>query len=354
MTNTIPTSGYAALSPKSKLTPFKFERRAVGKHDVALDIHYAGICHSDIHQVREEWGSALFPMVPGHEIAGIVTQVGSNVTKFKIGDRIGVGVFIDSCRKCENCQKGINNYCLEGMTGTYNGYERNSQQIAFGGYSNKFVVNQDYAVKIPDNLDLAGVAPLMCAGITLYSPLKHWNTGPGKKVGIIGLGGLGHMGVKYAKALGAHVTVFSHSPNKKEDALKLGADEFVSTKTLDSESNLFAIYNNTFDLVLNTTGVPLDLNPYLELLKTDATLVFIGLSGQPYPIEAGKLLPKRRSVAGSMIGGMDELQEMLDFSGEKNIVSEIEVINPEQINEAYDRTVASDVKYRFVIDAKKF
>ena len=342
--------GYVATVKTAPLVPFEFERREIGDNDVALDIAYAGICHSDIHQVREDWGPSLFPMVPGHEIVGTVTAVGSAVSKFTVGDLIGVGVFIDSCRECEQCQAGLQNYCANGNTATYNGYERGSKKIAFGGYSNNFVINEDYAVKVPSSLALEGVAPLMCAGITLYSPLKHWGAGPGKKVGVIGLGGLGHMGVKFSKALGAHTTVFSHSPNKEADALAMGADEFVVTKDATSLSELAS----DFDLILNTVSAEIDLDPYLRLLKVDSTLVMIGLSGKPYGISAGTLLSKRRSLAGSMIGGMSELQEMIDFCGEHNITSDVEVIAASYINESYERTIASDVKYRFVIDAKTF
>jgi uncharacterized zinc-type alcohol dehydrogenase-like protein len=289
-------------------------------------------------------------MVPGHEIAGRVTHIGSKVSQFKIGDRIGVGVFIDSCRKCSNCLKGLQQYCLEGMTGTYNGYERNSQTIAFGGYSNYFVIEEGYAVHIPENLDLAGVAPLLCAGITLYSPIKHWKVGPGSKVAVMGLGGLGHMGVKFAAAMGAEVTVLSHSASKEADARAMGAHNFVLTSMEDWNKPL----TKKIDLILNTVSADLDLDPYLNTLATDGTLVIIGLPGKPYAINAGTMLNGRRSIAGSMIGGMPELQEMLDFCGDHNIVSDVEIIDPSYINQAYERTVASDVKYRFVIDAKKF
>ena len=344
------TRGYAALEAKADLVPYEFQRRDLGPHDVGFTIEYSGICHSDIHQAREEWGAALFPMVPGHEIAGRVTHIGSKVSKFNVGDRIGVGVFIDSCRTCANCLKGLQQYCLEGMTGTYNGYERNSQTIAFGGYSNYFVIEETYAVHIPENLDLAGVAPLLCAGITLYSPIKHWKVGPGSKVAVMGLGGLGHMGVKFAVAMGAEVTVLSHSANKETDARTMGAHHFVLTKS--EEWNKLLI--KKFDLILNTVSADIDLDPYLNTLATDGTLVIIGLPGKPYAINAGTMLNGRRSIAGSMIGGMPELQEMLDFCGAHNIVSDVEIIDPSYINQAYERTVASDVKYRFVIDAKKF
>ena len=344
------SKGYAVESAKAPLVPFKFDRRELLANDVALDIYFAGICHSDIHQAREEWGPAIFPMVPGHEIVGRVSEVGTKVSKFKVGDLIGVGVFIDSCRKCDSCAKGLEQYCVEGMTGTYNTLERDGKTVAMGGYSNKFVINEEYAVHIPDNLDLAGVAPLMCAGITLYSPLKNWKAGPGKKVGIIGLGGLGHMGVKFAAALGAETTVFSHSPNKESDAKRMGAHHFVSTKDANNLKKL----EKQYDLLLNTVSADIDLEPYLQMLKLDGTLVVIGLPGKPYAINAGTLLGQRRSLSGSMIGGIAQLQEMLNFCGEKAIVSDVEVIKAEYINQAYDRTVASDVKYRFVIDAKTF
>jgi uncharacterized zinc-type alcohol dehydrogenase-like protein len=341
------TRAYAAMAAKTNLVPYEFDRREVGPNDVALDIAYAGICHSDIHQVREEWGPALFPMVPGHEIAGTVTKVGSAVTKFKVGDLIGVGVFVDSCRKCDNCKAGLQQYCAESMTGTYNGYERDGKTVAMGGYSNYFVINEDYAVTIPANLPLEGVAPLLCAGITLYSPIKHWNVGPGKKVAVMGLGGLGHMGVKFAVAMGAEVTVLSHSPSKEKDALAMGAHHFLSTK----DEKIFAEHEKEFDVILNTVSAELDINLYLNLIKLHGTLVVIGLPGKPYAVHVGSLVNGRRSIGGSMIGGIPELQEMLNFCGDHKIVSDVEVIKADYINEAYTRTIASDVKYRFVIDA---
>ena len=340
------TRAYAALSSGADLVPYEFDRRQPGEHDVALDIAYSGICHSDIHQVREEWGPALFPMVPGHEIAGTVTKVGSAVTKFKVGDLIGVGVFVDSCRDCENCKSGLQQYCLEGMTGTYNGYERDGKTVAMGGYSNYMVINEDYAVHIPANLPLEGVAPLLRAGITLYSPIKHWSVGPGKKVAVMGLGGLGHMGVKFAVAMGAEVTVLSHSPQKEADARAMSAHHFISTQ----DSAIFAAHEKEFDVILNTVSAEIDINQYLSLLKLNGTLVVIGLPGKPYAVQVGSLLGARRPIGGSMIGGIPEIQEMLDFCGKHNIVSDVEVIKPDYINAAYQRTVASDVKYRFVID----
>lgn len=342
--------GMAALNSKTPLAPFTFERRALRPNDVAFDISYAGICHSDIHQAREEWGPSLYPMVPGHEIVGIVREVGSGVSKFSIGQRIGVGVFVDSCRTCNNCLRGLEQYCENDMTATYNSYERDGATLTMGGYSNNFVVDAEYAVHVPENLDFAGVAPLLCAGITLYSPLKHWGAQPGTRVGVIGLGGLGHMGVKLASALGAHVTVFSHSPNKEKDALAMGADRFVVTKEI---SNLKQ-YSKQFDLILNTVSAELDINAYLNLLAVDGTLVAIGLPGKPYSVHAGALIGARRSLGGSQIGGIPETQEMLNFCGVHNIVSDVEVISADYVNTAYERTVASDVKYRFVIDAKTF
>jgi uncharacterized zinc-type alcohol dehydrogenase-like protein len=347
MTSPSNTRGYAALSAGADLVPYEFNRREIGVNDVELAIKYAGICHSDIHQVKEEWGPATFPMVPGHEIAGVVTAVGSAVSKFKVGDHIGVGVFVDSCRNCEQCKKGLQQYCENGMTGTYNGFERDGKTVAMGGYSNRFVINEDYAVHIPANLPLDGVAPLLCAGITLYSPIKHWNVGPGKKVAVMGLGGLGHMGVKFAVALGAEVTVLSHSPSKEADAKAMGAHHFVSTK----DPEVFKKHAKSFDIILNTVSAELDINQYLNLLKQDGTLVVIGLPGKPYAVHVGSLLGARRSMAGSMIGGIPEMQEMLDFCGEKMILSDVEVIKADYINKAYERTIASDVKYRFVIDA---
>lgn len=344
------TKGYAVLKAKEKLVSYSFNRRELRPRDVALEILFSGICHSDIHQAREEWGPAIFPMVPGHEIVGRVIQVGSQVSKFKTGELIGVGVFVDSCRNCSSCLQGLEQYCLEGVTGTYNAMERDGKTVAYGGYSDKFVIDEDYAVHIPSNLDLAGVAPLMCAGITLYSPLVNWKVGPGKKVAVMGLGGLGHMGVKFAHALGAEVTVLSHSSSKEADAKKMGADHFIVTKDAKDLNHL----RKKFDLILNTVSADIELDPYLQLLKLDGTLVVIGLPGKPYQVNVGTLLDQRRSIAGSMIGGIAQLQEMINFCGKHQITSDVEVIKADYINEAYTRTVASDVKYRFVIDAKSF
>lgn len=334
----------------SKGAPFvrhDFERRALGPNDVLIDIAYAGICHSDIHQVREEWGPAIFPMVPGHEIAGVVREVGAAVGKFSVGDHIGVGVFIDSCRQCKPCKDGLEQYCDQGMTVTYNALERDGVTVAMGGYSNRFVVDEKYAVKIAPSLPLDGVAPLLCAGITLYSPLKHWNVSKGSRVAVMGLGGLGHMGVKFAHALGAHVTVLSHSANKEGDARAMGADDFVVVKSPEDLKPL----SRSFDLILNTVSAEIDINVYIATLKIDGTLVVIGLPGAPYPVHVGSLLNGRKSLAGSMIGGIAEMQEMIDFCATHSIVSDIEVISADYVDTAYDRTVASDVKYRFVIDA---
>jgi uncharacterized zinc-type alcohol dehydrogenase-like protein len=338
--------GLAALTANAPLTPYTFSRRDIGPNDVAVAIKYAGICHSDIHQVKEEWGGAIFPMVPGHEISGVVSSIGSAVSKFAVGDLIGIGVFIDSCRNCANCNQGLEQYCESGMTPTYNGLERDGITPTMGGYSDGYVINENYAVKIPANLDLAAVAPLLCAGITLYSPLKYWNAGPGKKVAVMGLGGLGHMGVKFAHAMGAEVTVLSHSPSKEADARKLGADHFVVTSDPAQLKNV----KRSFDLILNTVSAEHNINDYLGLLATNGTLVVIGLPGVPFAVNADSLLSGRRSMAGSMIGGVSETQEMLNFCGEKNIVSEIELIDASYVNEAYERTIKSDVRFRFVID----
>jgi alcohol dehydrogenase (NADP+) len=339
------TKGYAAQTAKAQLAPYSFDRRTPRKNDVAIDIKFCGICHSDIHQVRDEWGGSIFPMVPGHEIAGVVTAVGSKVTKFKVGDRVGVGCFVDSCRGCPECRKGLEQFCSKGMVVTYNGREHDGTPT-FGGYSEKIVVDENYVLRLPGNLPLDASAPLLCAGITLYSPLRHWQAGPGKNVGIIGLGGLGHMGVKLAHAMGAQVTVLSHSMKKQADALRLGADHFYAT----SESGTLAKLKGSFDLIVNTVSAAIDWNEYLELLKVDGTLVVVGAPDRPVPVNAFNLLMGRRSLAGSLIGGIRETQEMLDFCGNKNIACDIELIPITQVNEAYERVLKSDVRYRFVID----
>jgi uncharacterized zinc-type alcohol dehydrogenase-like protein len=337
--------GYAAAVAKAPLQPYSFERREPRQHDVAIDIKYCGICHSDIHQARDEWGGAIFPMGPGHEIAGVVTAVGSKVTKFKVGDKVGIGCFVDSCRECEQCKDGLEQYCAVGAVWTYNAKEKNGEPT-FGGYSDKIVADENYVLRLPDNLPLDAVAPLLCAGITLYSPLKHWQTGPGKKVAIVGLGGLGHMGVKIAHALGAEVTVLSQSLRKKEDGLRLGADHYYAT----SDPKTFEKLARSFDLIINTVGSDMDLNQYLELLKIDGSLVLVGLPEKPASVAAFSLVLGRRSLAGSAIGGIAETQEMLDFCGKHNITSDIELIPIQKVNEAYERVLKSDVRYRFVID----
>lgn len=343
----IQVNGYAAKKAKVSLAPYAFERREPGEFDIVIDISYCGICHTDIHQVGDEWGGSTFPMVPGHEITGIVSQVGPKVTRYKIGDRVGVGCFVNSCRKCEPCRKNLEQYCEEGMTTTYNGIERDGTPTQ-GGYSNKIVVDENYVLKIPDNLSLDKTAPLLCAGITLYSPLKHWKAGTGKKVAIIGLGGIGHMGVKIAHALGAEVTVLSHSLKKQEDGKKLGADYFYST----SDPETFEKLKGYFDLIINTVSAELDWNQYLELLALDGTMVVVGIPEKQTPVGSFPLVAGRRSLAGSLIGGIKETQEMLDFCSSNNITSEIELIPIQKVNEAYKRVLNSDVRYRFVIDIK--
>ncbi|HEY6404761.1 MAG TPA: NAD(P)-dependent alcohol dehydrogenase, partial [Nitrososphaeraceae archaeon] len=317
-------------------------------HDVVIDIQYCGICHSDIHQVSDEWGGSTFPMVPGHEIAGIVSQVGANVSRYKVGERVGVGCFVDSCRKCSPCRDGLEQYCVEGCTLTYNDVERDGKTSTQGGYSNKIVVNEDYVLKIPNDLPLPRAAPLMCAGITLYSPLMHWNAGPGKKVAIIGLGGLGHMGVKIAHALGAEVTVLSHSLNKQEDGRRMGADNFFAT----SDPKTFEKLKGGFDMIINTVSVELDVNSYLNLLRLDGTMVIVGLPEKELSFGASSLTIARRRLAGSVIGGIHETQEMLEFCEKHKIYCDVELTPIQKVNEAYQRVVNSDVKYRFVIDMK--
>ncbi|MBC7711945.1 MAG: NAD(P)-dependent alcohol dehydrogenase [Rhizobacter sp.] len=342
----IPAKGIAALAAKAPLKPFSFERREPKEHDVLIDIKFCGICHSDIHQARDEWGGSAFPMVPGHEIAGIVAQVGSKVTKYKVGDHVGVGCMVDSCRHCSSCEAGLEQFCLEGMTGTYNGVERGTTIPTQGGYSNKITVDENYVLRIPKNIPLDAAAPLLCAGITLYSPLRHWNAGPGKKVAIIGLGGLGHMGVKLAHAMGAEVTVLSQSLNKVEDGKRMGADHFYAT----SDPATFEKLASSFDLIINTVSAKMDWNLYLNLLKLDGTLVVCGVPSEEVPVGAFSLIGGRRSLAGSLIGGIKETQEMLDFCDKHKVACEIEVISADKINEAYERVLKSDVRYRFVID----
>ncbi|WP_432134696.1 MULTISPECIES: NAD(P)-dependent alcohol dehydrogenase [unclassified Streptomyces] len=336
---------YAAPAAKAPLERTTIERRAVGEHDVLIEIKFAGICHSDIHQVREGWGQAIFPMVPGHEIAGIVTEAGPGVTRYAVGDRVGVGCFVDSCRACEYCEQGLEQYCLKGGTATYNGLDKNGEPT-YGGYSTHLVVDENYAVRIPDGLSLDEAAPLLCAGITTYSPLRHWNAGPGKKVAVVGMGGLGHMGVKIAHALGAEVTVLSQSLRKKDDGLKLGADHYYAT----NDPATFQDLAGTFDLILSTVSAPLDFGAYLSLLKTDGALVNVGAPEEPVSLNLFSLIGGRKTLAGSMIGSIAETQEMLDFCATHGFGAEIEVIRADQINEAYERVLNSDVRYRFVID----
>ena len=343
MTTTV--AAYAAPSAKAPLERTTIERREVGEFDVLIDIKFAGICHSDIHQAREGWGEAMFPMVPGHEIAGVVEAVGSGVTKFAVGDHVGVGCLVDSCRECENCEAGLEQYCLKGGVGTYNALDKNGEPT-YGGYSEKVVVDENYTVRIPDGLALDVAAPLLCAGITTYSPLKHWNAGPGKKVAILGMGGLGHMGVKIAHALGAEVTVLSQSLRKKEDGLKLGADHYYAT----SDEATFKELRGTFDLILSTVSAPLTLDIDLSLLKTDGAFVNVGAPEEPVALNLFSVIAGRKTLAGSMIGGIQETQEMLDFCAEHGLGSEIELISASEINDAYERVLASDVRYRFVID----
>ncbi|MGV0814060.1 NAD(P)-dependent alcohol dehydrogenase [Mycolicibacterium boenickei] len=337
---------YAANSATEPLAKTTITRREVGPHDVAFDIHFAGICHSDIHTVKAEWGTPNYPVVAGHEIAGVVTAVGSEVTKYKVGDHVGVGCFVDSCRECDNCKAGLQQYCTGGgMIGTYNSTERDGTPT-YGGYSGAIVVDENYVLRIPDSIPLDKAAPLLCAGVTLFSPLRHWNAGPGKKVAVIGLGGLGHMGVKLAHAMGAHVTVLSQSLKKMEDGLRLGADEYYAT----SDPDTFTKLAGKFDLILNTVSANLNMAAYLSLLATDGTLVELGAPEKPLVVPFFPLGAMRRNLSGSMIGGIPETQEMLDFCAEHDVTPEIEVIQPDYINEAYERVLASDVRYRFVID----
>lgn len=342
----IPVNAYAAMNPISPLGPFSFERRSVGPNDVHIEILYCGVCHSDIHQARDEWGGSVYPMVPGHEIVGKVIAVGAAVKKFVQGDLAGVGVLVDSCRVCKHCMQDLENYCVEGMTPTYNGYERDKQTIAQGGYSTQIVVDERYVLKISPKLDLKAVAPLLCAGITTYSPLRYTNVGKGMKVAVAGLGGLGHMGVKFAVSMGAEVSLLSTSPSKEADAKRLGAHNFVLTTHPDDLKQ----YEDYFDVILNTVSANHQYELYLDLLALNGKMIVVGLPPKASEVKAAKLLDNRRSIIGSMIGGMKETQEMLDYCAEHNIVSEIELIPMQYINEAYERMIRNDVKYRFVID----
>ncbi|HTV16829.1 MAG TPA: NAD(P)-dependent alcohol dehydrogenase [Acidobacteriaceae bacterium] len=337
--------GWAAKSATTPLASFKFNRRDLRDHDVAVDIQFCGVCHSDIHSVRNEWGNAVYPMVPGHEIVGRVSAVGSSVTRFKAGDLVGVGVIVDSCRACPSCKAGEEQYCEVGVTLTYGAKDRYGD-LTQGGYSNNIVVDDHFVHTVSPRLSAAGVAPLLCAGITTYSPLRHWKVGPNKKVGVVGLGGLGHMALKFAHAFGAHVVQFTTSESKIEDAKRLGADEVVISK----DATAMKKQASSFDLIVDTVSAPHDINPYLEALKRDATYAQVGLPDKPPMINVGNLVFKRRNFSGSIIGGMPETQQMLDYCAEKNIVADVEVIPIQQINQAFERVVKADVKYRFVID----
>ncbi|WP_413569525.1 NAD(P)-dependent alcohol dehydrogenase [Bdellovibrio sp. HCB117] len=340
------TQAFAAHKPNEALKPFSFERREPRANDVAIDIEFCGVCHSDLHQVRDEWGKGIFPMVPGHEIVGKVTAVGASVKKFKVGDRVGVGCMVDSCLSCPSCSEGLEQFCEQGMIGTYNSMEKDGKTVTQGGYSTKIVVREEFVLRIPDNLPMDKAAPLLCAGITTYSPLRHWNVKPGTKVAVMGLGGLGHMAVKLAAAMGAEVTVISSSMKKKEDAVRLGAKNYV----VGSDPETAKKYNRYFDVIINTVSAGLNLNQYLQLVKRDGSMVLLGVPEKPEPVHPFPLIMARRSLAGSLIGGIAETQEMLDFCGAKNITPDIEVIPIQKINEAYERMLKGDVRYRFVID----
>ncbi|WPB72808.1 NAD(P)-dependent alcohol dehydrogenase [Archangium violaceum] len=339
-------NAYSATAANKPLGPTTIQRRDLGPHDVLIEIKFCGICHSDIHHTRSEWGSAPYPIVPGHEIAGLVAQVGSKVTRHAVGDRVGVGCLVDSCGECTSCRKGEEQHCLKGSTLTYGSIGKDSQ-LTQGGYSTHIVVTEDFVLKIPEGIGLDAAAPLLCAGITTYAPLRHWGAGPGKKVAVVGLGGLGHMAVKLAHAMGADVTVLSQSLNKKEDGLRLGADHYYATK--DPET--FKKLAGTFDLIVNTVSAKIDLDAYLSLLALDGALVNVGAPAQPLSVNVFSLILTRRSFAGSLIGGIRQTQEMLNFCARHRIGADIEVIPASKINEAYERVISSDVRYRFVIDA---
>lgn len=342
----MPTNAFAAQSATTPLAPHAIERREPTATDVEIDILFCGVCHSDLHFARNEWGMTEFPVVPGHEILGRVTRVGSSVTKFKAGDLAAVGCLVDSCRACPSCRQGLEQFCHEGPVFSYNGPDKHSGGMTFGGYSEKIVCDESFTLKVPENLDPAGASPLLCAGITTYSPLRKWGAGPGKKVGIVGLGGLGHMGVKFAHAFGSHTVLFTTSRGKVADGKRLGADEVVISKDADA----MAAHAGSFDMILDTVSADHDLNAYLAMLKLDGTLVVVGAPPNPQPVSVFSLLMPRRNLSGSLIGGLPETQEMLDFCGEHNITCDIELINMQDINGAYERMLKSDVKYRFVID----
>ncbi|PWU67653.1 NAD(P)-dependent alcohol dehydrogenase [Gracilibacillus dipsosauri] len=335
----------AVDGPDKLFRKAEIQRRDLDSHDVLIEIKYAGICHSDIHTAHGEWGEVNYPLVPGHEIAGIVTDIGSEVTKYKVGDRVGVGCMVDSCGECENCRQGEEQYCLEGNVPTYAGVDKYGEPTQ-GGYSTHIVVTEDFVVSIPENISLDEAAPLLCAGITTYSPLNHWNAGPGKKVAVVGMGGLGHMAVKIAHAMGAEVTVLSQTLSKREDGLQFGANDYYAT----SDPATFDKLAGTFDLIINTVSAKIDMNAYLSLLTLDGTLVNVGAPAEPLAVNVFSLIGHRRSFAGSMIGGIRETQEMLNFCAKHNIAPKIEIISADKIDEAYERVLASDVKYRFVID----
>lgn len=337
---------YAAHESDADLEPIEITRRDLQKDDVKIDILYCGVCHSDIHQARNDWGNSKYPVVPGHEIIGRVAAVGDNVSKFKEGDLVGVGCMVDSCQKCDACSEGLEQYCENGAVMTYNGKDEHLGGHTFGGYSQKVVVKQDFVLSVPENIDTKAAAPLLCAGITTYSPLRHWGIKEGDKVGVIGLGGLGHMGVKFAHAMGAHTVMITTSPSKKDDAKKLGADEVLISKDEDEMKK----HAGSFDFLLNTVPVKHDLNPYINLLKRDATMVIVGAIEPLEEMHGGGLIMGRKRIAGSVIGGIEETQEMLDFCGEHDIVCDVEMIKMDEINTAFERVTDSDVKYRFVID----
>jgi len=339
------SKGYAVHNPTDRLAPFAFDRRDLAPTDIKIDIQFCGVCHSDIHQARGEWGNSVYPMVPGHEIVGKISAVGAAVKKFKVGDLAGVGCMVDSCRTCPNCREGLEQYCDNHVAWTYNGAFKDGTPT-YGGYSNNIVVDEAFSLKVSPKLNLAAVAPLLCAGITTYSPMRHWGVSKGQRIGVVGLGGLGHMALKFGHAFGAHVTQFTTSPGKEADAKRLGADEVVVTK---DPANL-AKLANSFDFIIDTVSANHDVNPFLAMLKRDKSMVLVGLPEKPMAIGAFSLLGKRRSLAGSAIGGIAETQEMLDFCAEHGIVSDIELIDVQQVNEAYERVLKSDVKYRFVID----
>ena len=344
----IATKGYAAQSATTPIAPFNYEHREPGDNDVLIDILFCGICHSDIHQARNEWGGSLYPMVPGHEIVGKVSRVGSKVTKFKVGDLAAIGCMVDSCRECNSCKDGEEQYCDRGQTVvTYNGRDKNGN-LTFGGYGNHIVADEAFVLSVPANLDPAAAAPLLCAGITTYSPLKHWDVGPGKKVGIVGLGGLGHMGLKFSHAFGAQTVLFTTSASKIEDAKRLGADEVILTR----EEGWADKHKGSFDFILDCVSAEHDLNTYLSLLKRDGTLCLVGVPEKPAAVAAFSVIMGRKRLSGSAIGGIKETQEMLDFCGEHNIVSDIEMTTYDKVNESWERVIRSDVKYRFVLDAK--